>query len=177
MHIYMSMRIRKGTFETNSSSVHSLVVCKGDIKDIPDSIMFDLGEFGWEQSLYADRNVKATYINTALWQYFVEWNKDKTKYYEYQKKITDILKSCGVEASWKDIEKLDKNDFYFVDHVTELITIINDFIETPELLIKWLCNGKSLLITDNDNDGCEFVSEYSKEYAGNPGYEIFWKSN
>jgi hypothetical protein len=41
-------QIRKGVFETNSSSTHSICIAKDDGLTIPKSLHFDFGEFGWE---------------------------------------------------------------------------------------------------------------------------------
>ena len=47
------MKIRKGTFETNSSSTHSIAISKNKI-NIPTGsyINFRIGEYGWEENEY-----------------------------------------------------------------------------------------------------------------------------
>ena len=54
-------QIRKGTFETNSSSTHSLAIPKDSVK-YPKSISFHLGEFGWGW----EEEDPADYLYTAI---------------------------------------------------------------------------------------------------------------
>ena len=47
------MKIRKGTFETNSSSTHSIAISKNKVSiPVGCSINFHIGEYGWEESKY-----------------------------------------------------------------------------------------------------------------------------
>ena len=58
-------KIRKGTFETNSSSTHTIVVTKDNSKlDIPNEIKIDLAdyEFGWEYDKYYSVEEKLAYL-------------------------------------------------------------------------------------------------------------------
>lgn len=179
MNIFMNIKIRCGTFETNSSSVHSLVICKNELADLPDYIYFGLGEFGWEQREYYDEEAKAEYINTALWSRFCSYEEDYEKYYNYQKAITNILENYGITAHWKDVKGIskDKSYYYYVDHAYDVIPIIDTFLQKPDLLIKWLFSSKSILITDNDNSDMELTEAAREKYDENPDYEIYEKYN
>ncbi len=48
------IQIRKGTFETNSSSTHSICISKEPVTKYPKSIHFYLGRYGWEQDTVVD---------------------------------------------------------------------------------------------------------------------------
>ena len=59
----MKVVIRKNTFETNSSSVHTICIAKEPVNNFQGSkIFFELDDFGWE---FASVN-KADYLYTAI---------------------------------------------------------------------------------------------------------------
>ena len=41
------INVRQSVFETNSSSMHSICIAKQNNYDIPSTLHFDFGEFGW----------------------------------------------------------------------------------------------------------------------------------
>ena len=45
----MKRQIRRGCFETNSSSTHAICITKADVnkEDLPSHVTFTHGEFGW----------------------------------------------------------------------------------------------------------------------------------
>ena len=49
----MKRQIRRGTFETNSSSTHAICIAKDDY-ELKDHIDFHTGEYGWECKEYGD---------------------------------------------------------------------------------------------------------------------------
>ena len=70
------MKVRKGCFETNSSSVHAIVISKNNktawydnyITDDTykgDTLIIKPGYFGWEQGMYFSPNKKASYLITS----------------------------------------------------------------------------------------------------------------
>ena len=52
-NIAMKRQIRRGVFETNSSSTHAICIAKGDY-NLSKHIDFTIGEFGWENNEYDD---------------------------------------------------------------------------------------------------------------------------
>ena len=53
----MKIQIRKNIFETNSSSIHSLVIGNNNeniYENLPSEIHFNGGEYGWENEVYND---------------------------------------------------------------------------------------------------------------------------
>ena len=174
------IKIRKGTWETNSSSTHALVIRMEMPKELPyDDVYFDLGEFGWEQREYYDIDSRCCYLHTALFQRFVSYKNDKEKYYEYRNKITSILKEYGVVAKWKNIETITQDNFYnyYIDHADELDDFIELVINNRELLIEWLFNNESLLVTDNDNNDMEYYNEAYEHFGNKEGYVFYGKGN
>lgn len=66
------MRVeRRGVFETNSSSTHSICIAdKAGVRDtlpVIDGVCFIYpGEYGWEQEIYHDAATKASYMMTHV---------------------------------------------------------------------------------------------------------------
>ena len=48
------IQIRRGIFETNSSSSHTLVIDKGAIANVSRKIYFKVGDYGWEFNIVED---------------------------------------------------------------------------------------------------------------------------
>lgn len=57
----MKRQVRRGTFETNSSSTHAICITKSEYRhNLFSHIDFEIGEFGWE--------------NDKLIELFKDWN-------------------------------------------------------------------------------------------------------
>ena len=67
----MKTQIRRGVFETNSSSVHSISIIKDDFKSsLPTQFTIDCdGTFGWEVDTYDSPENKAAYLYQAIVSY------------------------------------------------------------------------------------------------------------
>lgn len=71
-------KIRKGIFETNSSSVHTLCINKRNDLKIPNSFKFDRGEeFGWSYDTYNDDMSKGDYLYQLIENYAFYMGKDE----------------------------------------------------------------------------------------------------
>ena len=180
MNLYLKhskTKIRKGLWETNSSSVHSLVIKKESPKNLPKEVFFGLGEYGWEEGWYNGIEEKCRYLNTALYCRYVCYYDDKSEYKKYQQKISEILKTNGINATWFDISKIDEDDMYnyHIDHADELEDFISYVIDIdPNLLIQWLFNEDSVLVTDNDNNDMEITEKAREKYENNHDDYIFY---
>lgn len=64
----MKRQIRRGTFETNSSSTHAICITKSnaDMENLPSHVTFTRGEFGWENAEYSDLWSKASYLYESI---------------------------------------------------------------------------------------------------------------
>ena len=67
----MKIQIRRGVFETNSSSVHSISIIKDNFNgSLPSQFTINCdGEFGWEVKTYDDAESKAAYLYQAILYY------------------------------------------------------------------------------------------------------------
>ena len=169
--------IRKNTFETNSSSTHSIIIPKNvdNKKDFTKSIYFGLGEFGWSRDV-AD---PADYLYTAICDayldsYYTAEHQEKGK--EYLQKIKDILDKNGITYKFEEINKKEFNYFY-VDHCNELDTFIEKVCNDEDLLLRYLKYG--VVYTGNDNDDYDESYHYFDAYykLDPENYDYFYKSN
>lgn len=154
-------QIRQDTFETNSSSSHSITISnKGhfDANALPvvdyykgtkDCVVLTGGEFGWGYEYYDDALTKANYLAT-----FVEtvelYNHDMSKYYNM---LVDCIKGVtGCKNVVLDLgsdNKFGYNPDAYIDHQSEEVGI--DAFTSIDDLKHFIFNRKSVLVIDNDN--------------------------
>lgn len=144
------VKIRKGVFETNSSSTHSCVIstdCKSWDTIIPDddgSITINYGEYGWEYENYTGVRDKASYALT-LTQYF---NNEE----EVLERLRNVIKEhTGAREVIFPVG--DKEETYYdkgyVDH--QSVDLGNEIFESDVSLKNFIFNPNSSFETDNDN--------------------------
>lgn len=156
--------IRCGVFETNSSSVHSIVIGNNgeDIyHTLPKVQYFGSGDFGWEVRQYTDADTKAAYLWTGIVKLNDEEDIDVD---ELRESITNILKNHGIEASFKEVGMvkseysdyeylafLKDDDWSYIDHVYDLKDFVKEVATNDELLMNYLYSEGSMIGTGNDN--------------------------
>lgn len=172
--------IRRQVFETNSSSMHSISISKGDTLEFPKYITMRFGEFGWEEETYYDETTKLSYVLTSI-QYHMElpeyperpaemswetWKAHPTKLAyapsvekailesKYFLWITEMLADVGVFV----INELDYiSDYWrfgYIDH--QSTDVIDDIWSDDEATFKenmknFIFNSNCSLTIDNDN--------------------------
>lgn len=141
------VKIRKGMFETNSSSTHTIIVT--DQKTEPGNLVdFAIGEFGWKFSRLDTINEKASYLYTMACDCLGE---------DVYPRLYDMLIKYGVECSCSNPPVFDKKynclDNGWVDHCGEGDTrdFVNRMLSHEHALIKYLFSDESFVITGNDN--------------------------
>ena len=170
----MKVQVRKGVFETNSSSTHAISICEFDVNKhkIPETLVFKTGEYGWECDSYYDTESKASYLWTAIlseYQY-LDQEEDLIK---IKGSLTKLLNDAGVKnvyfedypyetSPWNERSYIQSDGY--IDHAGDLYGWANEMIEEPELLYGYLFNSESVVLTGNDND------DYDVEYAKNAIY-------
>lgn len=152
--------VRKGVFETNSSSAHSLVLnknCKSS-KVKKELIKFYtlnlwLGDYGWEEAIYNDTISKLEYIVTNLF-YVGSLSTLKDLFTKIiNVGVTDIKVDGFVLSYYPTISE-------FVDDIYEKVDISLDHqasdllsnLSVDELLML-ACSNISYIHTSNDNGG------------------------
>lgn len=152
----LKRQVRRGTFETNSSSTHAICITKSEYRHNSFShIDFEIGEFGWENDEYDSLYNKASYLITAI----LSFDKDEAD--ENLQKLKDILDSNNIEYTLPEL-KVDsweyegKKRYYYdidgyIDHSGETKEFVEAVLSDSDRLFRFLF-GDSFIITGNDND-------------------------
>ena len=184
----MKRQIRKGVFETNSSSTHSIAISKKSVV-IYKFIKFNIGEFGWEN----DCVDTADYLYTAI----LEQNNST----ELLDKLKKILDNHSIEYEFEEPRYTTSSDgeykwlsYGYIDHSYELGEFLDTILNDEDLLMRYLF-GDSFVYTGNDNQddrpsGCNIAEKYVyvendngdyvkqlNEYHDEENYDYFYKGN
>lgn len=156
-------QIRRGVFETNSSSSHSLTI-PDDLTDlnlfyagIPRTIDVELGYYGWEEETYTSPAVKLSYLfsglnygyhddsapNFNLVDEILKSNKQMSVYIKYLKEEWGCTVKIHVPEGAKPYD-------VGVDHQSVGTLDFNTFSNFDELT-KFIFDRRAEVITDNDN--------------------------
>lgn len=142
------IKIRKNTFETNSSSTHAIAIPKEPNFKKQSHVDFKWGEFGWEYEVYYDTESKASYLYTMI-QYFV-----KSK--NYISLIKEYLDNANITYSFEE-SRGDIWDNGYVDHGGDNKDVIEGILKTKESFLTYLFDERAYVSTGNDNDEGYFI--------------------
>lgn len=140
----MKRTIRKGLFETNSSSIHCITIGNNGenfYEKLPKKVEFTFGEFGWEHEIYNDTESKASYLYTLI-----RYNEMGE---EYINKIRDILAEWNVESEFADNYE---QGWFYVDHGFNAKSLVEKLCNDSRLLMNYLFSEGSVIETGNDNE-------------------------
>ena len=178
----MKTQIRRGVFETNSSSVHSISIIKDDFKgSLPKKFTIDCnGEFGWEVDTYDCPKSKAAYLYQAILHYpysLICGEDDIVAAQEILQCLMDKflsnLESYGIEVDCKyrftnihhaeytrydyvifvDENGNESKDKGYLDHGGEAKDLVDYVLSSPENTIKFIFDNRCFIDTGNDNKG------------------------
>ena len=185
----MKRQIRKGVFETNSSSCHSICIATGLEQEelhFPDKVTFRYGEFGWEHKCLDTVEEKASYLYTAIY-YMVHDSVDRWK--ECLMFIFETLKEYHVECSFEGYVKLEPwvstygdspnlrfsvdIDYGYIDHSDATVDLVDALCSDKDLLLSYLFSSKSFILTGNDNSEEDRDVDIKVDYA----FREFYKGN
>lgn len=162
----MKRTVRKKTFETNSSSTHTISISRNfDSTEykFPKTLVFQGGEFGWEVEIYDDVESRCRYLYTAMCSLY---NGNELE--EKKKYIEDILQKHGTVAAFAKFEYFDDG---YIDHVDDTMELVNYVFENENNLLNYLF-GDTLIYTSNDNMDMD-----DKPEIRNGDYEEIYKGN
>ena len=175
------IQIRKGTFETNSSSTHSICISKEPVTRYPRSVHFSLGRYGWEQDTVEDT---ASYLYTGIMECT---NAVQETFLE---RIKNILAKHDIEATFEEERK---DSYFYVDHGYELYDFLDMITSNEDMLLRFLFSPKSCVYTGNDNGSdetdkcncaCPTYNDPDDDYKSKPHpyhnpehFEYFYKGN
>ena len=189
------IQVRKGVFETNSSSTHSICISREHVEP-SDFIYFCLGNFGWDNDEVSAKD----YLYTAIMT-MDNWEEELDK-------LKSILDEYGVNYEFEEPELRYYNyghgvEGYYLEngsivHCCEVLPFVENVLNDEDLLMRLLF-GNSFVYTGNDNccennPKCyaakETIWEYYQDENGefhvkdlpNPNhdeehYEYFFKCN
>lgn len=166
----MKVQIRKGVFETNSSSVHSIVIYKNATNlTIPSTLSFTLGEYGWEINVLTTPYEKAQYLYTALY-----CTNPEAKYIDF---IRNTLAEKNCTAEFDSLENV--KDWYYIDHSEGLPGFINTVMSSKDALLSYLFDDKSVVYTYNDNLDHEdlWFSDTLNDLEDDENFDVIRKGN
>lgn len=150
--------IRFGSFETNSSSVHALVIPKEQSIHIPKSVnLYYGGEFGWD---FEKRFDTLQYVFDAC----VDRGQEEVE------KLREYLKRKGVEEISFNGNS-DETYAWGIDHSSKVP--LDELFHNEHLLDMFIFGDESYIQTGNDNSG-----DYpTKEDYDEDLYDVLIKSN
>ncbi len=167
----MKRQIRRGIFETNSSSTHAICITQKDvdIRGLPTHITFTHGDFGWAFDIHKDTRTKASYLYQAICDLYYKDNEAKD---EKINTIASLLREYNIECEFEPDEDKEYGDGY-IDHVDETVDFVNTVLSDSDELIRYLF-GDSFLVIGNDNwdDYDDYMSSHNFLE-----YEIYEKGN
>lgn len=145
----MKRKIRKGVFETNSSSVHSLVVSNegrepSEFKLNNDGkIEIDFGQFGKDKRIYTSQYDKLSYLITCLYYLSGYDIYDKWEFREIQDAICKYTGATGIKILGEQEPEIDHQSQPYGN-----IEIVNVYDE--DAVINFVFNKYVSLKTDCD---------------------------
>lgn len=166
----MKRQIRRGVFETNSSSMHSLTVRKQGLNStlpvdgLENKVITHFGEFGWGYDRYTDPENKLSYLVTMVVETHGNcYSMDELYKTEDFQKINDVVAEyCHCDgvlidgrleqaASWDGTKLYDWNEHDgYIDH--QSVEGIDSLLKSYDCTIEEFIFDKGIeLIIDNDN--------------------------
>ena len=156
--------VRYNTFETNSSSTHSLAVPK-KVEHIPSDVRFHFGDFGWALEDDID---PADYLYTGI----VTGSQEIRE--KYLPKLKEVMERNNIKAKYADYElssyKLDgkteyyvSSDYGYVDHDDALVPFIEWLFEDDNRVLRFISDGLVFTGNDNNDESAGFVNRDEKE--------------
>lgn len=169
------INIRKGLFETNSSSTHAICIGKDNHDlEIPSELTFKVGEFGWENAIHDDVLTLASYLYTALTEWF-----DKKALTKHVNHIYTLLGHNGCKATFiePNVGAWGLEEGY-IDHSEGLGDFLNKVLSSDKALLRYLFSPDSFVVTGNDNgDWFYDWSEGFKKSVKSKDVDIYYKWN
>lgn len=149
-------QIRQNTFETNSSSTHSICISKTPVVDVRGKhVYFGSGEFGWRADTVTDT---ASYLYTAMVSAY-----SPEEFREKLEKLKNILDKYEITYDFSPVKEVKssytpdysylvftRDKYASVDHSHECIPFIESVLNDEDMLLRYLF-GDSCIYTGNDN--------------------------
>jgi hypothetical protein len=168
----MKIKIRKGVFETNSSSTHSICISKCPINiDTENVINFEIGEYGWENDCVNIKNYLYTAIMSfndrfsLLEKFITILNNNHIEYHFQSVEIECAIYDGHIYSSLKD---------GYIDHCDDTREFVDAVLSDEDMCMRLLF-GDSFVYTGNDNDDLDYATTNLNYNLSN--YDYFYKGN
>ena len=168
------IQVRRGVFETNSSSTHSIVICRQDTPQTFDRVTFSIGEYGWGHELLATPDERASYFYTLACALLCRDVADE---------IWDMLGKYGIDCEFDIRPVFSKGDWKYlengyVDHCSDddAPSFVAAMLRSAKRMIDFIFNPKSVVALSNDNSDNDPKYDLRPEDYGRE-YEFYYKGN
>ena len=164
------IKLRQGTFETNSSSTHAVCVHKQKDLKFPNYIYFGLEDLTEEQE-YETIQGRANYLNTIMYMCC-----SKTEYINRQKEIKDILKKHNVKVEWAKAkwDNAGEPQYFLYEIKDSCVNVILDVICKDEtLLIDFLFGENSTIVIGYEERYDDKIEKRKNKFPEGEEYEYF----
>lgn len=170
--------IRRGAFETNSSSVHALIIADA-MPDLskPLTVHVRPGEYGWGVETLDDPDERASYLYTAMC--CVNRNDPVDE-------LSEMLAPWGVtvicDVPPRFVTYGDNDDVHtyldngYINHDYEIKGFVEAVLENPVLALRFIFSDDSRAIIYNDNMYEYEFDEIKSLYPTTP-YTLYEKGN
>lgn len=151
--------IRKGVFETNSSSVHSLVIADA-MPDLskPLTVHVKVDEYGWGPDTLTTPGERGSYLYTAMCCSCAGRNKEPNrKPKDPIDDLSSLLSPWGVTVVCDEGARFVQHKNYwfldngYIDHDEDLSSFVGSVMEDPPLALRFIFSDDSIGIIYNDN--------------------------
>lgn len=163
---------RRGVFETNSSSTHSICITKDRRNKLiyPSKLVFRCRDFNWEHLRLSSPEEKAAYLYASLLSLRSKKDAENAK-----NKIYNMLGEVGVDCEFEQAKYFGEGwcGNAWVDHAgeDEHLDFVNRVLNNRGRLLRYLFSDHSFVLTGNDNEAHDVgvYVDYSHEeyYKGN----------
>lgn len=170
-------KIRRGMFETNSSSTHTIIITNS--KTEPGlCVDFRIDEFGWEREDYHDVYSKASYIYTLACACLGR---------DVFPDFCDMLCKYGVKCTCSRPARINTSTYRgetytyldngYVDHDYEGRKLVDAIMSDEDRLIRYLFSDESFVVTGNDNVDEDYFKEMEEATTVDYDHEEYYKGN
>ena len=152
------LTIRESVFETNSSSVHALIISENEPAFTGKrTLRVSVGEYGWGPDVLDTPEERANYFYTAMC--CQNYYRDNDPF----NRLGELLAPYGVTLV-RGVEpvfrKYDNGRYYldngYIDHAEDTEALVQLMCDNPNLLYRFIFSEASCVVVTNDNyDKCD----------------------
>lgn len=163
------IKVRNGVFETNSSSVHSIVISDKDPEKLPKKIVFRRAEFNMDREDITTVYERASYLYELILSCDDDYMQDQRL-----EELKEFLESKGIQVIYPSRHY---DEWGQIGHGCEISEIVAELFRNKELILRLILSPESKIQTGYDGDDRFLNNEMIKEEDDHPGFVVFNKWN